>query len=182
MAEQYGLYNNAPVIRTFTGNWINVFDPKEDQINIEDIAHALSNLCRYGGHTRCFYSVAQHSVHCAELLRNTSIQLQFDALMHDSSEAYLMDFPRPIKLKMAEYKIIEDGLMKVIAKKFGVQYPFNEKHGFSPVVKEADEMMLNLEWESLMMGQHNNVKPVSPEKAKDRFLNRFYHFKQLQST
>lgn len=182
MAEQYGLYNEAPVIRTFSGNWVNVFDPQEDQITIEDIAHGLSNLCRYGGHTRVFYSVAQHSIHCAEVLRNsnTSLQQQFDALMHDASEAYLMDFPRPIKLKMPEYKVIEHGLMKVIAQKFGVQYPFKgaDSFGFSPVVKDADEHMLSLEWESLMLGIHNKVKPVSSEKAKDRFLNRFYHYKQ----
>lgn len=130
-------------IRTVSGIYINVFEPTESMIAIEDIAHALTYQCRFGGHLPKFYSVAQHSLNCSYLIDEPELKLA--ALLHDASEAYLLDIPKPIKSGLTNYKEIEDGLMKVIANKFGFEYPVHKK------VKEADEIMLELEWNCLML-------------------------------
>jgi uncharacterized protein len=123
-------------IKTISGIYVDVFEPKPEMFVIEDIAHALSMIPRWGGHFPFFYSVARHS-------REVSFRTKGDkleALMHDASEAYLMDLPRPIKRNMPEYKAIEDGLMMVIAEKFGFQYPLSEE------TKRADKAELEEEW------------------------------------
>lgn len=125
------------IIRTFTGIYINVFNPKPEDICIEDIAHALSNLCRFSGHTVQFYSVAEHSIRVAELVEP---QHKLAALLHDASEAYLLDIPTPIKSLFPEYSKAENKLMEVIAEKFGFEYPLPAE------VKLADKAMLEFEW------------------------------------
>lgn len=130
-------------IRTFTGKYVNVFEPTIDMICIEDIAHALSNQCRFGGHLPRFYSVAQHSIMCCELADS---EYKLQALLHDASEAYLLDIPRPIKHGLSNYKVIEDRLMTLIAEKFGFDYPLHEQ------VKHIDEVVLRFEWDHLMLG------------------------------
>ena len=86
-------------VETFTGQYLNVRAPSPDRINLEDIAHALGNICRYGGHCRVFYSVAEHAVFVSERVKRQgwSKVLQLAALHHDDSEAYLGDIPRPLK-------------------------------------------------------------------------------------
>ena len=98
-------------------------NPKTENIRVLDIAHALSNICRYGGHCTRFYSVAQHSVFCSKQLGTPLEQMEF--LMHDASEAYLIDLPRLIKRGMPMYREIEDNLLYVIFKHFG----FNSLNG-----------------------------------------------------
>lgn len=109
-------------IRTFTGIYVNVFEPTEEMICIEDIAHALSNQCRFGGHLPVFYSVAQHSIIMSDKMHESH---KLAALLHDASEAYLLDIPRPIKKGLSNYKEIEDKLMTAIAAKFGFEYPLH---------------------------------------------------------
>ncbi len=159
-------------IRTFSGKYINVFDPNPDDILIEDIAHALSNQPRFGGHLPGrFYSVAQHSIECYKL---AIPEEQFAALMHDSSEAYLLDMPKPIKLEIAQYNTIEDKLMKVIAAKFGFEYPKSKG------VDEIDGYMLQREWHTLMLNDTKYFDPfeiLDHEQAKDLFLAAFEHCK-----
>src|SRR5690606_28894528 len=106
-------------IRTHSGNYIDVLNPNPDLIDINDIAHSLSMQCRFGGHTKVFYSVAQHSVECA---KRVSPEFQLAALLHDASEAFLLDIPSPIKHRLTNYKEIENTLMQVIAKKFSFQW------------------------------------------------------------
>ena len=91
------LYAGEGVIRTYTGKYINVFDPDPEMIDIEDIAHSLSNTCRWGGHCRKFYSVAQHSVMVVDWLPVSDSKLRLAGLMHDATEAYLTDLSKPIK-------------------------------------------------------------------------------------
>jgi len=79
---------------TYTGKRFNPENPHQDDIVIEDIAHALSNQCRYAGHTRRFYSVAEHSVRICNLCSPVN---KPSGLMHDAPEAYLTDLPRPLK-------------------------------------------------------------------------------------
>ncbi|MFA5689921.1 MAG: hypothetical protein WC959_12410 [Kiritimatiellales bacterium] len=153
------------ILRTSTGLLIDVFNPDPDCILIEDIAHALSNLCRFGGHTPRFYSVAEHSIRCANLVPGRRRTLE--ALLHDASEAYLVDVPSPIKKFLPEYKKIEDNLMKAISLKFGFQYPV------SKIVELADKAMLEIEWQSLMVD--NSWITMPQEYARNTFLD-YYNF------
>ena len=111
-------------IRTHSGIYVNIKNPTEDMIDIEDIAHSLAHQCRFGGHLPKLYSVAQHSVLCANILieQYDDPEVAFVGLMHDGSEAYLIDMPTPIKDLLPEYKILENNFMKVIAKKFNFQF------------------------------------------------------------
>ena len=154
-------------IRTVSGIYFNVSDPAIEMINIEDIAHSLSQQCRFGGHLPEFYSVAQHSYLCSTLVRN---EFKLEALLHDASEAYLLDIPSPIKPKLTNYKEIEDRLMRLIAEKYGFNYPLSKE------VKKADEEMLNMEWNTIMLQKVNlkGFKCFSPGFAKSRFLETFY--------
>lgn len=157
-------------IRTFTGKYVDVFNPDPDTIDILDIAHSLAQQPRFGGHLPKFYSVAQHSVYCAIL---ADPEHKFSALMHDAAEAYLLDIPRPIKNRLTGYKEIEDNLMAVIAKKFGVEYPKSKQ------VNDVDERMLLVEWRNLMLG----IEPVDMEcwtsvRAEYEFLEAFKRYKK----
>ena len=156
------------VIRTFSGIEINIFEPKPEQINIEDIAHALSNQCRFSGHVARFYSVAEHSLHVAMKVEHKHA---LAALLHDASEAYIVDLPTPIKIVMPEYINIEDRIMKVIAEKFGFEYPLHHS------VKRADKEMLEFEWDKLMVNK--NWIPESCEAAEMMFLNLFHRIKKI---
>ena len=94
---------------TTTGRQFWPASPDPEQIQIEDIAHALSNLCRFGGHTREFYSVAQHSVLVSQ---NVPDDLRLVGLMHDATEAYCGDMIRPLKNVLPEFKELENGIWK----------------------------------------------------------------------
>lgn len=160
-------------IRTFTGKYVDVFNPKAENICIEDIAHSLSMQPRFGGHLPNFYSVAEHSVNCAEMsinMGNDNVRAQsisLGALLHDASEAYLIDVPSPIKANLSEYKAIEDKLMQVIAQKFGFQYPLYRS------VKFIDESMLNMEWNNMMITQKTVFKCWQPREAEMHFLSMY---------
>jgi 5'-deoxynucleotidase YfbR-like HD superfamily hydrolase len=158
------------LIRTFKGHYFDVFDPNPEQIEIEDIAHSLSLLCRFAGHIRSFHSVAEHSIWVS---RNVSAESSLSALLHDASEAYLIDLPSPIKKEMPEYLNIENNLMIAISKKLGFQFPFNEE------VKKADKMALEYEWENKVL-KDNHVS-FNSDEAKKFFLEEYYKIKRLQN-
>ncbi len=149
-------------IRTYTGVVINILDPRPEQILIEDIAHALAHLCRFGGHTAKFYSVAEHSIRCSQTIEP---EWQLAALLHDATEAYLIDLPSPVKALWPDYRAIEGKLMGVIARKFGFQCPLPE------AVKETDRAWLKLEWQNLML--EDNWGTLDPADAKALFLEIF---------
>lgn len=128
-------------MQTFTGRQFWPIDPRADEVDIRDIAHALSNCCRYGGHCKRFYSVAEHSVLIA---RAAPPHLKKAALLHDASEAYLVDIPRPIKRSLPEYRAIEARLMQVIAKLFDFAWPLAEE------IKDLDRRILMDERDALM--------------------------------
>lgn len=168
-----------PWIETFTGKQLYFLDPQEDQIDIEDIATALSNECRFGGHTASFYSVAEHSVLVASLCPK---ELQLMGLLHDASEAYLRDIVSPIKQYLPDYKKIEDRLMGVIASKFSFAYPL------APEIKEADKMALKCEARQLLPSKGkawiqffptvkectNKLHCFPPHVVKQLFINAFH--------
>ena len=152
-------------IRTRSGIYVNVFEPKPEMFTIEDIAHALSHQPRFGGHLPKFYSVAQHSWLCSKLVTRTHA---LAALLHDSSEAFLCDIPSPIKKRMPEYKIVENSVMDIIAAKFCFHWPMHEE------VEKADKEMLELEWRALMLEMPiAEFQCWGPCEAKEHFLKEY---------
>lgn len=153
-------------IRTHSGQYVNLLNPDPETILIEDIAHSLSNICRFTGATYKHYSVAQHSVFCSVVI-NTEFAME--GLMHDAAEAYLNDLAKPLKLLLPEYCKIEDNFMQVIAQKFGLVYPFPE------CVKETDEYALRYEYNLLMLKTDlfPEIKIMTPDQAKAEFLDMY---------
>ncbi len=161
------VFNDDPVIRTFTGKYVNPFDFKIEDVDIEDIAHALSMLCRFGGHCKQFFSVAQHSLHVCQCIENFDLKLT--GLLHDASEAYLVDVPRPIKKYLTNYKDIENRIQAVISEKFNLVYPFPEE------IHLSDEQQLVFEWENIMISDWDdcNGMCMDPYVAKKWFLKMY---------
>jgi hypothetical protein len=133
----------GPFLQTVSGRRVNPFDPDPSQLDIGDIARALGNLCRFGGHSRVFYSVAQHSVIVSELVeqRGGDVEDVFAALMHDAAEAYLGDMPHPIKHRSplgAAFKEAEDQLEAALRAHFRIRPEV-------PEIKRADRALLATE-------------------------------------
>ena len=107
-------------ILTYGGKRVTPLEPREEQIDIADIAHALSMIPRANGHLKYFYTVAQHCLNCASEAeaRGFSARVRLACLLHDASEAYLSDVVRPIKNAMTDYLRIEKGLQECIYKKY----------------------------------------------------------------
>jgi len=102
-------------MQTHSGTAFWPLDPLPEDVSITDIAHALSHLCRYAGHTHNFYSVAQHSVLVS---RNLPAEHAMWGLLHDAAEAYVVDIPRPLKRYLKGYAQIEAGVLRAIAQHF----------------------------------------------------------------
>ena len=107
-------------ITTYTGKHIDPVHPISDLICIEDIAHALSLICRGNGQVKTFFSVGQHCINCAReaLARGYSSRIAFACLLHDASECYLSDVPRPFKKTLTGYKEQEENLLNLIYQKY----------------------------------------------------------------
>jgi uncharacterized protein len=168
------------------GDWIQVFsggkfyplDPRPNEIDIIDIAHALSNICRFTGHSSEFYSVAQHSVLVSQHVQAPENALW--GLLHDAAEAYICDLARPVKRmpQLDPYVAIEDAILKVITHKFGL--PLDEPMD----VKTTDALLLRTEARDLHLitPEWNHyyikpldmiIKPLLPKEAEKLFLDRF---------
>lgn len=183
MASTSQTYNNREAGETRAGNWMQTYsgvqfwplDPHHSEIMIIDIGHALSNMCRYAGHSKKFYSVAEHSVLVSQIVPP---EHAFAALMHDATEAYLVDVPRPIKQYLGGYHDYEDRLWKEICKAYMIDVDLPD------CVKEADNAVLLAEGEQIMGPKPApwNIpgEPAAvtiefwpPELAKVTFLTRF---------
>ena len=147
-------------IRTFMGNLIDPFTPDPEMITLVDIAHSLSNLCRWNGHTMRFYSVAEHSIFVQNMVQSHEDKLA--AMLHDASEAYIADITRPVKHRLKNYFDVEHELMIVISRKFGFQFPLSE------AVREADDYAMRWEWVNVVTA--DRVSPMAPVVAKRAFL------------
>jgi len=136
-------------IETWSGLKFHPFNPKVEEIKLEDIAHALSLTCRYNGHCSTFYSVAQHCIHTSlelEKQGHPSI-IQLYGLLHDASEAYISDLTKPVKQCILQYKSIEAKIESVVWEAFGL----NKPNTYEKVcVKNMDNMMLAYEANILM--------------------------------
>lgn len=165
-------------IQTFTGLMFDLFDPAPTSIVLEDIAHALSMICRYGGHSRHFYSVAEHSVLMAEHFEKKSQHgLARVAALHDATEAYLGDIVRPLKTRLPEYQRAEERLQGMILTKFGLIAVIPKS------VKQADLSITNDERAALMEPRTWTIDPYPalgveiegwpPAEAEGHWLNTF---------
>lgn len=133
-------------ITTVSGRFFDLLAPEEYEYDIDEIAVALSNLCRYTGHVNRFYSVAEHSVLVSRLVPDN---LSLCGLLHDASEAFVGDVSSPLKKLLPEYKAIEDRIQTAIASHFNLEYPFPE------AIHEADKKMY---WQERQEVADNGVK------------------------
>ena len=173
-------------------NWLQTFSkgrfyperPEITKIEIVDIALGLSNMCRFAGQIHSFYSVAQHSVFVANAVKELGgdrIQ-QFAGLMHDASEAYMVDIPTPMKVLLPQYKELEGFLMGKINEHFGVSTDSET----TSLIKAADKIALateadfffgeGMEWESIDGAdrkKHLLSLPVGPPTARLELMEQF---------
>lgn len=162
-------------METYTGAQFWPVDPRSEEVDPVDIAHALSLLCRYAGHTDRFYSVAEH---CVVLSHWVAPKDALHALLHDATEAYVVDIPRPLKRSLPEYRDIEQGVWLAIAERFGVQPEIPQ------AVLDADTRILlteraafksrsHLEWGmEWMTPLPVTVEGWQPEEAERRYAER----------
>ena len=172
-------------IQTLSGKKFDYIHSTVDDIDIEDIANALSNICRFAGHLPEFYSVAQHSVLCSQIVQP---EFAFEALMHDAAEAYVQDIPSPLKRLLPDYQRIETQVDDLIRSKFSLPADM------SSVVQYADLIMLaterrdleiddGTEWESLKgipCSDIIQISPLRPGQAYGLFLNRFNELMEIR--
>lgn len=166
----------GPYIVTVSGHRFYLLNPHMSRIDPVDIAHALSNLCRYTGHTHEFYSVAQH---CVLVSRNVPERWAFDGLLHDAAEAYTGDLNSPLKAILdGAFSGIEAEIERAIAIKFGRQWPRDQS------VKQADMRSYATEVRDITSSSvHFNgdgyepwPEPItgwSPERARTEWMDRF---------
>jgi 5'-deoxynucleotidase YfbR-like HD superfamily hydrolase len=183
-------------ILTRSGDF-DLLDPfcPDNRIDIEEIAQALANLCRYNGHTQYFYSVAQHSLHVCDILMGQPELRQhaFAGLMHDAAEALIGDIVKPLKRLLPDYQRIERDVEAAVFDRFGLPAQLD------PCVKRADMVMLRTELRDFMgvtdeqahrawalpadvEPLQERLFPMPPRQARDTFLARFHElFDQMKS-
>lgn len=174
--------DRGPWIRTFTGRRFYPLDPRPEEVCAIDIAHALSMQCRYAGHSRWHFSVAQHSVLVSEAVERNHARDCFAstllwALLHDAAEAYVLDIPRPLKQAMPEFQAAEKKVLAAICDAFDLP------HEEPAIVKRIDTAILADEAKVLMGDPQdwNLPEPAlgiyinewKPKQAEMLFLKRF---------
>src|SRR4029077_4606123 len=171
---------NLAWIQTFTGKKFHLLNPQQDEIDIEDIAHALGKMCRFTGHCRTFYSVAEHSVHASRI--DTINPLW--ALLHDTPEAYWGDMNRPLNNFTnagPAYQKVEKNIMAAICKKYNltVEEPDTVKRADNAMLFAEKEVLLwpvtwDQVWGDTSSAQGIKICGWSPSVATTEFLHRFY--------
>ena len=168
-------------IQTYTKKKFYPLNPRCEDIDIEDIAWSLSNLCRYNGHCK-FYSVAEHSIYASQYLPS---KYALEGLMHDAAEAYIGDISTPVKQLLPDIKKIEHVMLKCIAEKFKLEYPFRE------AIKKVDLRLLATEASQIMNPQVEvwpqlteppfdfKIKCVRPANAFNIFMRRYETLRRL---
>jgi hypothetical protein len=168
-------------ISLLSGGQFNYNNPEESNVDLDDLAGALSNICRFSGHLPTFYSVAQHLVNTSRIV---PVEHAFDALMHDTAEAFTNDLPTPLKWALPVFKELEVKIEAAMADKFGFSFPYPD------CIKSADTVMLLLEktyvkgdtsvwpnYEGIEFEHFKDkvdLKGWTPKRAKREFLERYH--------
>lgn len=169
----------GPYVGLYSGRVFHPFDPRPEEVHLQDIAHGLARIGRFNGQTRQFYSVAQHSFFVSRLV---PAELALIGLLHDAAEAYICDLVHPVKVMLAEYQAVEQRIEAVIAERFGLPWPWPED--VQAAIKAADLAMCRTEMMQLMSADPAWMPPVEPApvlvtpwedwRAEWSFLDRFY--------
>lgn len=173
-------------LQTYSGRAIFPEAPDPRQIEIEDIAHALANVCRFGGHCREFYSVAQHSVLVSGLTKNCPLL----GLLHDAAEAYLGDVVRPLKRLLPAFSEFERSVFAAIAARFELDTEIGPR--LRSELAEADNILLATEardlmaapplpWQPLPPPLEQRIEPWPPAVARREFLARFEELRSREA-
>lgn len=163
-------------IRLHSGRKFHILRPRIEEINIKDIAWALSHICRFTGHTQSFYSVAQHCCHVSDILPD---EFKLHGLLHDAQESICQDLAQPIKQYLPQYNELEMRVERLVARKFGLVFPM------PAAVKTADMTLLVTEMRDMMKNTDYKIHPFAPltkkllpwtsARAHREFLKRFNH-------
>lgn len=161
---------------TASGIHFDLIDPQPDMVNVLDIAQGLANECRYTGQCRWFYSVAQHATLASQIVRD---EYALEALLHDASEAYIKDIPRPLKQLLPDYRQIEKRIDAVI------RHVFKLPERMSHEVHEADVILLATERRDLMIADpteweilrgitplEKQIRAQPPRVSESQFIRR----------
>lgn len=156
-------------IKTYTGVMFDPLNPDPELIEIRDIAHALSMLCRANGHFRSFYSVGQHCLNCLgeAQARGYSRRVQLACLLHDASEAYLSDVTRPVKKELPKYLEIETPLQETIWRKY-LGEPLTPEENTQ--VFDIDDTILYYEFVALMATKLSDREPELKSQPRFDFM------------
>lgn len=168
-------------MQTYTGLRFWPLNPRPEDVDIRDIAHALSMQCRYGGHSLRFYSVAEHCVHIARFVSPANALW---GLLHDAAEAYLADVPRPLKRHLPGYKEAEAKVMAAICQHFDLppEMPAEVHAADNRILSdEVHQNMSPMPWHS----KHNEpigvvIECWPPEVAEANFLEAFRDLQRKQ--
>ena len=165
------------VIQLRSGAYFSLQQPEHGPFDIEEIAHALANLCRFNGHSRQFYSVAQHSVLVSQ---HVPAALAMEALLHDAAEAFIGDVPTPIKMLLPDLQSLEARIDQAVRRHYRLP------NQLSAAVHHADRVLLATERRDLLAEQDRVwpviadvdplpevISPVLPNEARSLFLDRF---------
>ena len=175
------LRRNGDWMQTYTGQQFWPLDPRAEEVDLQDIAHALSHMCRFAGHVRTFYSVAEHCVRVSLLAPGSDRMIALAGLLHDATEAYVVDVPRPLKRFLPGYAEIEARVARCVEQRFDLETGILDH----PSVKHWDEVLLATEARDLIGGERAGkwhlrasalpgvIEPWTPERARMAFLDRF---------
>jgi hypothetical protein len=180
-------------VQTFTGRAVRPLDLQLEDVCIEDIAHSLSLICRFNGHCREFYSVANHSSLCAMVAPDG---LKLKTLLHDAAEYLLQDITRPFKAalwvdlapdRMVAYRNHEMHTLRIIFQALGVAWPTDEEWG---IIRGIDNRIVMTELRDLLSDppaawgvdatayENLLILPMSPGSSEQNFLHQFRKYKE----
>lgn len=159
-------------LKTLSGNYVNLLEPDPNTILLDDISWGLSHIGRYGGHTRSFYPVSEHSIYVAAMLHRLygDNLLSLGGLLHDSPEAYLGDVVLPLKEHLGDYGVIENNFARVIEQRFHLPFFFLD----DPRIKEVDSAIVP--WEMVMIRDNRFRIASNPRDLRQEFRRAFYQY------